>query len=308
LTYDLRRGRADAAEARIRHAIEAFGETGPRIRLLLYVLLISNKLDEARAIAGRQILAPDERDRGGGLYYTATIDVLEGRFSAAFAAFEAALPLQRRYGMYGTDLDEVITSLHELAPLVSPPDADRYAEELAARHALYGKRAAMGLIKYETALRKARPGQCPSEEAIVGSTVNESNRTAFHAYALRLANQFGCATCEQVVRAGMSPFEDSPRSLYLFARCAERQGQLELARDALKPVDEPATTDLLSTSLVTSAFYFVSARLVRARVLARLGDAAGARAEYQAFINAWGHADRPVPEVAEARAELARLH
>jgi len=42
-------------------------------------------------------------------------------------------------------------------------------------------------------------------------------------------------------------------------------------------------------------------------VLERLGEPARARAAYEDFLAHWGHADRPLAEVDEARRALERL-
>ena len=57
----------------------------------------------------------------------------------------------------------------------------------------------------------------------------------------------------------------------------------------------------------TSPFFSILARYRHARLLERTGHPAEAKAEYEDFLAHWGHADRPVPEIDDARAAVARL-
>ena len=56
-----------------------------------------------------------------------------------------------------------------------------------------------------------------------------------------------------------------------------------------------------------STSHAVLARLHLARVLARLGHKDDAEAAYADFLQSWGHADRPLPEIEAARKELAAM-
>jgi len=56
-----------------------------------------------------------------------------------------------------------------------------------------------------------------------------------------------------------------------------------------------------------SPHHQVLARFHLARLHERAGRPAEARAEHERFLKQWGHADRPVPQVDEARQALARL-
>jgi hypothetical protein len=100
--------------------------------------------------------------------------------------------------------------------------------------------------------------------------------------------------------------ETSQRWLYDFAVCAEREGALELARDAFQRAAGVAT-QTTHVGMTLSTADGVLARLHLARVLARLGKKAEARAAYDDFLARWGHPDRPLAEIDAARKELAAL-
>jgi hypothetical protein len=108
------------------------------------------------------------------------------------------------------------------------------------------------------------------------------------------------------VRAGLSAVEGNIPSVLRFAHCAEQQGAWQLALDALT---RSAAVRGMSIEQASSAspYHSVLARFRLGRVPERMGKPAEARAAYQRFLDSWGHADRPVPEVEEARQALARL-
>jgi tetratricopeptide (TPR) repeat protein len=73
-------------------------------------------------------------------------------------------------------------------------------------------------------------------------------------------------------------------------------GAIEIYRGLLTPDGESKWTAMLEPRYV----------LALARLLDQTGDTAAARAEYQRFLDLWEHADPELPELAEARAYLAR--
>jgi len=100
--------------------------------------------------------------------------------------------------------------------------------------------------------------------------------------------------------------EDSVPSIFRFGRCAEEQGAWQLAADAFGRI-RAVRGAAISEQPSISAYHSVLARYHLGRVRERQGNAAAARAEYRSFLDHWGHADRPIREVDEARAALARL-
>jgi len=73
-------------------------------------------------------------------------------------------------------------------------------------------------------------------------------------------------------------------------------GAIEIYRSLLTPDVESKWTAMLEPRYV----------LALARLLDQTGDTAAARTEYQRFLDLWKHADPELPELAEARAYLAR--
>ena len=88
--------------------------------------------------------------------------------------------------------------------------------------------------------------------------------------------------------------------------CAEREGNLELSRDAFARV-RPMRTLTLQASESPATAYSVLSSFALGRVLARLGRNDEARAAYTDFMAHWSHADRPVAEVEQARRALELL-
>ena len=120
---------------------------------------------------------------------------------------------------------------------------------------------------------------------------------------LRLAAHAGCGTCAEAVGAGLAGDEESTQSLVELGVCAAREGDLALARRAL----ELARPWVSANMAQASPFHAMLARYHLAGVLAKQGDVAAARAEYGVFLDHWGNADRPLPEVVAARKALAEL-
>jgi hypothetical protein len=104
----------------------------------------------------------------------------------------------------------------------------------------------------------------------------------------------------------MLPDESDIGMLFEFAVAAEQEGALGLARDALEQVRDLHLLSIDSTSSVTP-YCAILARYHLGRVLEKLGQKDAARAQYRDFLDHWGHADRGVPEVDDARQALTRL-
>jgi hypothetical protein len=167
--------------------------------------------------------------------------------------------------------------------------------EIPAREAVFKYRRDLLRDKKCPPLDRAL-GEVPPGEAFATARLN----------ILRAAATAGCTARAEVVKAGMLPDESDMGSLFDFAVAAEEEGELGLARDALEKVREIHVLSIDATSSVTP-YYSVLARYHLGRVLEKLGQREAARAQYQDFLDHWGHADRGVPEVDEARAALTRL-
>jgi Tfp pilus assembly protein PilF len=121
---------------------------------------------------------------------------------------------------------------------------------------------------------------------------------------LRAAAVADCGSPHKAVAAGFSAFEENTASLVALGLCALRLRELELARRSLERATQ-IWSSMLSTQ--NSPYHAVLARFHLAGVVAELGDLAGARGWYEAFLRCWGDADRPIPEVASARKLLEHL-
>src|SRR5205823_6239138 len=75
-----------------------------------------------------------------------------------------------------------------------------------------------------------KPRRCPDVAAMVAGLDGEL-RDSGERQLTRAAATIGCASCDEVVRLGLSPYERSAASLFSVGVCAERLGNLELARD-----------------------------------------------------------------------------
>jgi hypothetical protein len=125
-------------------------------------------------------------------------------------------------------------------------------------------------------------------------------------WLLRAASEYGCVPCKDVLHAGRQSIENDDRGAFRYALCAESEGDLELAADVFGHVREIRFSSLENT-FMSAPFVWIMARYHHARVLERLGRPDEARREYEDFLAHWGHADTPLPELAEARTALARL-
>jgi predicted negative regulator of RcsB-dependent stress response len=115
---------------------------------------------------------------------------------------------------------------------------------------------------------------------------------------LRAAALADKGSAQRAVAAGFSAAEENTASLVALGLCAWRVRELELARRALERAAQLWSS--ISTNQC-SAYHAVLARFHLGGVRAELGDRAGARAAYEAFLRCWSDPDRPVPEVAAAR-------
>lgn len=120
---------------------------------------------------------------------------------------------------------------------------------------------------------------------------------------LRAAQSRGCASCDDVMKRGWEAGEFFDAGLFIYARCAHEKGELELA---LRVLDQLSFEHEFER-WARSPMHVVLAYFERARILEQLGRKDEARAAWQQASRFWRNADRPRPEVKEAREALERL-
>jgi hypothetical protein len=288
--------RLQDAEVEVRRALLLYGEATFRLAPVCDVLLAAEKLAEVKRLASR-MMEGNEFDRARGYLRLAEAALLEGRFGVAYEQLQAAQELARHQGTEG-ESPQILQLIAALAPLVATPeDRARHLESLAGHLSLQGDAVAAAAARYELSLARRSPGVCPDGEALIAGLPEGTQRTSARRAVLRLAAEGGCAPCSAVLRSGLSNEEIDARSLFRFAVCAEREGQLRLAESTLRTVRR------LDGSW--PYFHSVLARFHLGRVLGRLGRPDAARAELQDFLNHWGQSDVPLPQVDEARRLLS---
>ena len=290
------------AERLAREALLLHGEAPHRLATLCDVMLGGERTGEAQAIAYR-LLREEGIDRTRGQRRLADVAMLEGRLGAARDSLELVVREGRRFGLEGGSR-EALEALRSLAPRVGD---SRSSEQLSVLLQEQGLDAARATAQLEEALVRARPGQCPDARAAASRLPDGSVRDDAFRDMLRVSAEHGCARCEDVVKAGLSSKELSVPSLFRFALCAEQVGALELAADTLQRIRQVRTTTTHPPPFLSSTYHAILARYHLGRVLERLGRPADARIQYQSFLARWGHADRPVREVDDARGRLSRL-
>jgi len=269
------------------------------------VLIAIGKTRDARQIADR-LLQGGPLDRARGQLRIGEVAILEGRFGAAFDALSEAAVGARPFGVQA-ELQSILEQARTVAALLGRTvDYERLSGDLSSwLHDLDAPRAIV--VEFERALsRRHGAGPCPDVAGFVAEIGDGRDRQIAERDMLRAAAQDGCATCGQVVKAGLSSVERRPDSMYDFALCAETTGALQLARDSFERIARVRTAADSST-IDASPYHAILARYHLGRVLARMGRVEQARTQLEDFYAHWVHSDRALPEVEAARAELERL-
>ena len=150
-------------------------------------------------------------------------------------------------------------------------------------------------------LRGVKP--CPDIEAMIAD-IEDAGMRALVAQALRREGaSAGCAPCKHVMNDGFGSNQRGSSNL-AFARCAIREGQLDIARRVLERTRMLIRPDMQG---VISPFSSMVARYELARVYAAQGRTDDARRELDVLIERWQHADRPLATVEDARRLRASL-
>ena len=301
ITIALERDRFDQAEGPARNVVFLLGEAPHRRAMLADVLLHAERAGDARE-AAYPLLRGGALDRARGHLRIGESAILEGRFAHAHDAMRAAVREGRGLGLEGASRD-ALEALRALASVMGlDQEARQHTGELAALTQELGYPTSAQTLRYEAQLGG---GRCPPMTAQTAGP--PEGRDAARTDLLRAAAEAGCARCADVVQAGRSASELSARSLYRFGVCAEKEGALELARDAFEQLRRVRTWATHPPPHLSSTVHSILARYHLARVLSRLGKPAEARHQLESFLARWEHADRPLAEVADARKRLAGL-
>jgi tetratricopeptide (TPR) repeat protein len=305
VAVEVRRQRLAVAEERVRELIFLHGEGPVHLAMLCDVLISAERTREARAVAARLLqAAPQHRARGR--YRLGVIATLEGRLAAAYDSLVGAVREARPFGEEA-DIKQTLEAAQALAVAAGRgADRDALLEELARLQELGGAPGLGAATRFERALHARGAGPCPDLEAAAARLPDGPVRQAARRAMMRAAADAGCAPCAAVVRDGLSAQEHSQVALFRFGRCAEREGHAQLAADAFERV-RPLPGTSIDPQTMPSPYHAVLARFHLARAQARLGHRDAARAAYDGFLERWGHADRLVPEVEEARRVVATL-
>ena len=321
ITLDLAAGRYDPAERHAQALFLVHGEAPHRLVLLCDVLLVAGRTREARAVASR-LVEGGERERALGLYRLGVIAILEGRFGAAHESLVASAQAQRPFGTESELLQTLEALLSMDERLLLEEDRTSHLAELEETLALFDMPGRAAAMHFERALpRGPRPDAapdpdrgpvldqdktCPTPGAFLTKLSDGRARRVAEREMLLAASEVGCAPCAAVLQAGLEADERSTRSTFRFAACAEAEGAPLLAADAFR-----RASTLIASSLTTTHGFApdlaVLAHFRLGRMLEQLGRIAEARGAYERFLGFWGHADRPIAEVAMARQALARL-
>jgi tetratricopeptide (TPR) repeat protein len=293
-------GRLDEARARAREVARLHGPRDDALPDLFEALVASDQISEARGIADR-MLAGSPLARARGRYRVAMTSLFEGRFAAAYDAVRRAIAEHRAFGMQ-SELTQCLELARSLAPLVGDVHAQRrYTDELAvALGAMIGDAGAAAALRFELALLERGDAE-PSIDAHLAGLEDGPARDVARRRMLRVAALAGAGSMHDAVAAGFSTCEESTASLVALGLCARRVRELPLARRSFERAIRRWSS---VTSNQSSPYHAVLARFHLAGVLDELGERAGARAAYEAFLRCWADPDRPIPEVAVARRKL----
>ncbi len=292
------------AEKAARSLLLLRGENPARLGLLVDTLTITGRLDEAARL-GDVLLASSSGSRWGARVRLGIIAILRGRFASAREVLEPALDgPPDSLGVPSVGAHQVLEGLafatgdRALATRESKAMVALLSRATDAAHHAVVERALAALVD------PARRG-CPRLSLSGDAGLAGSSRAYAERSIARAAAAFGCGSCKPVV-AGGATTSDPQLSSYWYGRCALAEGALEQARAAFERASQLGTLSQ-SAFFLGSPAHAVLARYQLGLVHERLGRAADARRAYESFLDAWGAADRPLPEIADARARLAAL-
>ncbi len=283
-----------------RHAaalLSIHGEQSDHLTELFEAMIASGQLSHARRMAERLLLgSPLERARGR--YRMAVIAVFEGKFAAANNSLRKAIGANRAFGME-SELTQCLELGRAIASVVGDAASHRkLTAELADVYAnVIGDPSCAAIVRHELAVLDGKLEIEPHLESLEGAA-----RDLARTRMLRHVALVDPAFSRAAVDSGFASNDDNTASYVALGICARREGELAIARRSFE------TARRLWSSVSSnqpSPYHAVLAQYHLASTLAELGDAPAARLHYEAFLRAWGDADRPIAEVALARKAIA---
>jgi tetratricopeptide (TPR) repeat protein len=301
---DVEQGRLDLAVQHAREQIFLHGDAAHRLFTLCDVLIAAGQNAEASQLAQRMLLVSGPI-RSRGWARLGAIAAQEGRFAAAVDAYESAVGEGKQFPAQ-SGIRRAYESARWLFVLAGhPEDADRFDRELAEYYRNIGLTWLAATVEFDRRLLSVAKSGCPDPETLLADLPPGPAVRLARIQMRRAAAAAGCVPCADIVRDGISVDESSQHGLYQFGVCAAKEGALALARDAF--VRAAVLRTAIDTGFQPSEAHAILAHFQLARVLERMERPDDARKEYEAFLAYWGEADRPLPEVDEARKALIRL-
>jgi tetratricopeptide (TPR) repeat protein len=287
----------------VRDVLVLYGEAPHRLQLLCDTLIGAERYGEASAIADK-LLAAGPLYRPAGRLRVGTLALLEGRFAAAEEALEEA----RREAEARQDTLVRVRATSALLGLAHAlGDAASARRRLAEVSRLVktgpADDAQAAAVELEAVLLDPARKKCPDLPAYLERVALSPLRPLFERAMIRAAAEHDCASCADVMAAGLGPLLGQEIDLYRYATCAARTGALEEAEEVFRKLARVASEDVGARSPA----HAMVARFQLAQVLERQGKLSAARVAYEDFLRHWGRADRPLPAVKEAREALGRL-
>jgi tetratricopeptide (TPR) repeat protein len=305
VVIDLEAGRLADAVRHAREQVFLHGEAPHRLATLCDVLIVAGENAEAARLA-ESMLRGSGAIRSRGWVRLGILATLEGRFAAAREAYESAITEGKSFP-WQSGLRVAYESARWLASTLGhPDDADRYDSELAEFYRRSGMAWQAAAVDFDRRMLKVQKAGCPARDKLPADVPAGPGRNLLRVAMLRSASGAGCVPCADVVREGLASDEWNQEGLYRLGTCAAQENALTLARDAFDRA-RSLRHSTIDAGAASSEVFAVLARYQLGRVLERLGDKAAARAQYEDFLQHWGHADRPLAEIEEARKALERL-
>ncbi|HEY5923014.1 MAG TPA: hypothetical protein VIV11_15145, partial [Kofleriaceae bacterium] len=294
------RGDTAAADRDARRMVLIHGIDNPIAYADVFeALLASDDLPTARRVVDAMLLGTP-LTRARGLYRAAVISVYEGRFDLARMRLREAIAAFKGVTEGHSESTQCLALLRDVAGIEGNRDAlvdavrglaEWYASEPSA------------VAEYRYREQLALTGKCPDLDGALADVGADDQLIARRAL-VRVRAAAGCGPCADVVTAGVAYLDASNDGLLVVAKCALAGGDAHLA----KRVAKTATVwSSWSSQGDASPLPALLAQYYLAEALARLGDTAGARSRYERFLRRWGNMPKPIPEIAMAKAALAKL-